>query len=81
MNPINYAFGLLETYAVAVNSGVKARESEARELITWVSGELDALDADSLTADARELYDTAKAAVADVLAKPKRAAKAAEPTA
>jgi hypothetical protein len=82
MNPINYARGLLETYAEAVSSGVKAREAEARDMLSWVAGELEQVDAEALTVDARALYEAAKADVTEVLAsKTKRAAKAAEPAA
>jgi uncharacterized protein (DUF885 family) len=81
MNPINYARGLLVTFEDAQRSGVKALEAEAREFLTWVSGELEKVDARALSDDASGLYDDVKQAVADALAsKPKRVAKAPAPT-
>jgi hypothetical protein len=77
MNPTNYARGLLDTFEDAQRSGVKARESEAREFLIWVSGELEKVDVGALSIEAREMHDDAKQAVTDALAtKPKRASAA-----
>lgn len=76
MNPINYARGLVDEFAGCQVSGDKVRETAVREQLAWVAGELEKLAPESLSAEVRDLYDRAKAAVTDALAtKAKRATK------
>jgi hypothetical protein len=79
MNPINYARGLVDEFEGTQRSGDKEREALVRESLTWVAGELDKINPESLRDELRDMYESAKAGVADALAtKPKRATKTAE---
>jgi hypothetical protein len=76
MNPVNYAAGLVVELGFAQQDGDKARESAVREQLTWVSGELDKVDPEPLSEDARALLERSKADTAGALAsKPKRVTK------
>jgi hypothetical protein len=81
MHPINYALGLVAELEGAIRGAYKEREAAVRAELAWAADELAKVDVTALDADATKLHGEATAAIADALAKPKRAAKAAEPTA
>ncbi|MCW7941690.1 hypothetical protein AAW14_06515 [Streptomyces hygroscopicus] len=81
-NPINYARGLLDAYAMAERSGNKDAAAQNRAELEAVAGEVTKVDAASLDDDSRRLLEEVRAGMNDVLGSKKAAsprnAKAAE---